>query len=105
MRTHGKANLRQNISIVAKLSIGGLVSINAHGRIPCAAAKCSHSGNPTAIFILTSYAFRQNKNNPQMATNEADHCMYDPESTTAKYGQPLPAEKISPSEYRKVHVS
>ena len=101
MRTRGMQSRPQNSSIVAKLSIAGLVSINAHGRIPCAAAKCSHSGNRTAIFILTSYAFRQNKNNPQMATNEADHCMYDPESTTAKYGQPLPAEKISPSEYRK----
>ena len=105
MRNRIGIDLRQNNSIVVKLPVDGFISINAHGRIPCAAAKCSHSGNRTAIFILTSYAFRQNKNNPQMATNEADHCMYDPESTTAKYGQPLPAEKISLSEYRKVHVS
>ena len=59
MRTRGMQSRPQNSSIVAKLSIAGLVSINAHGRIPCAAAKCSHSGNRTAIFILTSYAFRQ----------------------------------------------
>ena len=60
MRTRIGIDLRQNISIVAILPIGGLVSINARRRIPCAAVKRSHSGNRTAICILTSYAFRQN---------------------------------------------
>ena len=60
MRTHGIVSRPQNISTVAQLSIGGLVSINARTSLPCAAAKRSHSGNRTAIRILTSYAFRQN---------------------------------------------
>ena len=60
MRTRIGIDLRQNISIVAILPIGGLVSINARISLPCEAAKRSHSGNRTAICILTSYAFRQN---------------------------------------------
>ena len=60
MRTRGIVSRPQNISTVAQLSIGGLVSINARTSLPCAAAKRSHSGNRTAICIPTSYAFRHN---------------------------------------------
>ena len=51
----------------------------------------------TAICILTSYAFRQNKYRSQMATNEADHCMHNPASITAKYCQPFSGQVIEPS--------
>ena len=89
MRTRGKANLRQNISIVAKLSIGGLVRIIVDD---CRDGFPRNEAIPAIALHLHAYFLRLPAKQllfnycPQMPTYEADTCMQNTASITAQYG-------------------
>ena len=89
MRTHEKGRRRQNISIVAKLSIGGLVRIIVDD---CRDGFPRNEAIPAIALHLHAYFLRLPAKQllfnycPQMPTYEADTCMQNTASITAQYG-------------------
>ena len=89
MRTRGNPGRRQSISIVAKLSIGGLVRIIVDD---CRDGFPRNEAIPAIALHLHAYFLRLPAKQllfnycPQMPTYEADTCMQNTASITAQYG-------------------
>ena len=89
MRTRESTRRRQNISIVAKLSIGGLVRIIVDD---CRDGFPRNEAIPAIALHLHAYFLRLPAKQllfnycPQMPTYEADNCMQNTASITAQYG-------------------
>ena len=89
MRTRESTRRRQNISIVAKLSIGGLVRIIVDD---CRDGFPRNEAIPAIALHLHAYFLRLPAKQllfnycPQMPTYEADTCMQNTASITAQYG-------------------